>query len=324
VSETPTDDPFPPADAAATAATTAFVFPGQGSQEPGMGRAFVDAWPEAGAAFDRLDAADRDLRALCFGDDADRLRRTEHTQPAVYAVGVAVAAAVRRRYGVAPALVAGHSLGHFTAAAHAGLFDPADGLDLVARRGAAMAAAGRADGPGRMVAVLFAEPETVAEACEAVEGASVAAYNSPRATVVSGREDAVAAVEDRLADRGRARFTDLDVGAAFHSPVMASAVADVAAALAAAPMAAASIPIVSDVSGRAYTDPAVAREELAAQVRAPVDWTAAVETLADRGIERFVEFPPAGTLTRFVPRIGADVEAVALADPADAEALFGG
>lgn len=320
-----TGDPFPPADAADPAAATAFVFPGQGSQEPGMGRAFVDAWPEARAAFDRLDAAaDRDLWALCFGDDADRLRRTEHTQPAVYAVGVAVAAAVRERYGVAPALVAGHSLGHFTAAAHAGLFDPVDGLALVTRRGMAMATAGRADGPGRMVAVLFADPEAVAAACDAVDGASVAAYNTPRGTVVSGREDAVAAVEDQITDRGRARFTDLDVGAAFHSPVMASAVDGVAAALADAPMAAASTPIVSDVSGRAYTDPAVACEELAAQVRAPVDWTGTVATLVDRGIERFVEFPPAGTLTRFVSRIEPDTEAVALADPDDAAALFRG
>lgn len=304
---------------------TAFLFPGQGSQTPGMGEAFHRAWPEMRATFDRLDdAAERDLAALCFGADADRLRRTRHTQPAVYAVGAATAAAVRERHDVRPALVAGHSLGQFTAAAAAGLYDPGRGLELVAERGAAMEAAGRRDGPGRMVAVLGADAGRVRAACEAVDGASVAARNGERRTVVSGHAEAVEAVRDALADGGRARFVELDVGAAFHSPVMERAVDDVATAVAGTPMRTADVPIVSDVTGEPYVDPEVAREGMVAQVRSPVDWVGVVETLRRRGVRRYVEFPPAGTLSRFVSRLHPDATTVALTDPADADAVLGG
>lgn len=300
--------------------TTAFVFPGQGSQRPGMGEAFYDAWPEAREAFDSLDErSELPLAELCFGDDADRLRRTEYTQPAVYAVGIAVARAAVERYHLAPDLVAGHSLGHFTAAGHAGLYDPADGLELVTERGAAMERAGQTDGPGRMVAVLLADPSTVRGACEAVEGASVAAYNTARQTVVSGHDSAVAEVEERIEERTRARFTELDVGAAFHSPVMERAVEPVGDTVAATHMREADVPIVSDVTGRAYTDPGQAREDLRAQVHSPVDWVGVVETLRERGVDRVVEVPPAGTLSRFVDRTYGDATVVSLETPGDAE-----
>lgn len=302
--------------------TTAFLFPGQGSQRPGMGEAFYEAWPEMRAAFDRIDdATDLDLAELCFGADADTLRRTEHTQPAVYAVGLSVAAALRRREGIEPEYVAGHSLGHYTAAGHAGLFDPADGARLVSARGRAMARAAERDGPGEMVAVLLADPETVTDCCREVEAVSVAAYNTPRQTVISGRADAVETARERIEDRGRARFSELDVGAAFHSPLMEPAVDDVARALEAADATEASKPIVSDVSGEAYTAPAVAREDLAVQVRSPVDWVAVAETLSDRGVDTFVELPPAGTLSRFVSRIDEEATVLSIEEPSSVESM---
>lgn len=309
--------------------TTAFLFPGQGSQEPAMARAFYEAWPATRAALERLDAAaggSRDLFELCCAEDADpaRLGRTEHTQPAVYATGVAAAAGLRAETDCEPALVAGHSLGHLTAGAAAGLFEPADGLALAEARGEAMARAAERDGPGRMVAVLIADPEAVAGACEEVAGASVAGFNAPQQTVVSGSAEAVARATDRVAAAAtRSRFVDLDVGAAFHSPVMASAADPVRSALGATPMDRPSVPVVSDVSGTAYREPATAREELAAQIRSPIDWRGVVETLRSRGVDRYVEIPPAGTLAGFVREFDPDATVVALDGPADAAALGG-
>lgn len=307
--------------------TTALLFPGQGSQTPEMGREFYEAWPEARERLDRLSAAfdppgdgDADLRTLAFDAPAERLRRTENAQPAVYAVGLAVAGALAERYEFDVDLVAGHSLGHVTAAAHAGVFGPVDGLGLVAERGRAMARAARADGPGRMVAVLLADPVVVREACAAVEGASVAAYNTDRQTVVSGTDEAVGAVEERVTERG-ARTRDLDVAAAFHSSVMERAVDPVGEALSATPAARATTPVVSDLTGEPYLDPSTAVADLAAQVRSPVDWVAVTRTLETAGVERFVELPPAGTLARFVERTVGDATVIPLETPADAEDL---
>jgi [acyl-carrier-protein] S-malonyltransferase len=296
-----------------------------------MARPFAEAWPETRATLERLDAAaggERDLLELCCAEATDpaRLGRTEHAQPAVYATGVAAAAGLRTATDCEcePALVAGHSLGHLTAGAVAGLFEPAAGFALAEARGEAMARAGERDGPGRMVAVLLADPGTVVAACDETAGASVAGFNAPRQTVVSGRHEAVARATDRIEETAtRSRFVDLDVSAAFHSRVMASAADPVRTALDATPMDRSRVPVVSDVSGIAYREPATAREELAAQVRCPVDWRGVVETLRERGVDRYVEVPPAGTLAGFVGELDPDATVVALDGPADAAALGG-
>jgi [acyl-carrier-protein] S-malonyltransferase len=288
-----------------------------------MGEAFHDAWPEMRERFARLDAAyDGDLQELCFETPAERLRHTEHTQPAVYAVGVSAAGAVAERYDPEVTLVTGHSLGHVTAAAHAELFDAVDGLTLVTARGRAMERAARADGPGRMVAVLTADPAVVTEACDAVEGASVAAYNTARQTVVSGRCEAVEPVCDRIGREDGARFLELDVSAAFHSPVVAGAVGPVTEAVESTPTRPARLPVVSDVTGERYTSPAVCTRDLVDQVLSPVDWRAVVGTLDAAGVDRCVELPPAGTLADFAERT-TDATVSTLDDPADARAVFG-
>lgn len=299
--------------------TTAYVFPGQGSQFPGMGRAFYESWETTRRRFDALDAAiDTDLHDLCFDGDSGALRRTANTQPAVFAVGVATHAGVRERVGP-PDYVAGHSLGHVTAAAAADALAGEAGIELVRRRGELMQEAAQAEGPGTMVSVLLADPETVVEVCEQYPNASVAGFNGPRHTVVSGRSEAVARVRADLGDRTRARFVDLEVSAAFHSPVMDAATAPFADVLEATPFRPATIPICSDVTGAVYTDPAVARRDLATQLTAPIDWVRAVERLADGGVTRYVEFPPAGTLSDLIDRIAPDAETVRLEGPGDIE-----
>jgi [acyl-carrier-protein] S-malonyltransferase len=299
--------------------STAYVFPGQGSQFPGMGRAFYEGWETTRKRFDTLDAAiDTDLHDLCFGEGSEALRRTANTQPAVFAVGAATHAGVCERI-CPPDYVAGHSLGHITAAAAAGALSDDAGIELVRRRGELMQAAARANGPGTMVSVLLADPETVAEVCDQYAAASVAGFNGPRHTVVSGRSEAVADVRADLDDRTRARFVDLDVSAAFHSPVMEPAAGPFADTLEATPFRPATIPICSDVTGEIYTDPEVARRDLATQLTAPIDWVGVVERLAELGVTRYVAFPPAGTLSELIDRITPDAKIVRLEGPADIE-----
>ena len=299
---------------------TAFCFPGQGSQTVGMGGAFDEAWPETRTAFDRLDdALDLDLRELCFDGSEAAIRRPGATQPLLLTVGFAVHAGVRRRFDVEPAFLAGHSLGHFTALAAARAIDPVSAVELTRERGRCMERAAAADGPGTMVAALFADPATVTRACDAREDVGVALYNAPNQTVVSGTRDGVAAVRDRLeAAADRVRFRELEVDAAFHSPVMASAVDCVEAAMAGVELRDADVPIVSDVSGTVYTEPRIAARDLTTQVTAPIDWVRVVERLRERGVERFVEFPPAGVLSTLVERIAPEADCVALETPADA------
>lgn len=280
---------------------TAVVFPGQGSQAPDMFAPFADAWPAVRERLERLD--DGGLESLLFDADAEALRHPARTQPAVLATSVLVAEAVVDRFDVTPDVVAGHSLGHVSALTVAGALDVPEALDLVEERGRLMAEAEREAGPGTMVAVLLADPDTVASAVEDVAGASLAAVNAPRQTVVSGREDAVdVVVEEVEATAPRARTVELDVGSGFHSPVMEPAVEPFAERLAETPVSDPDVPVVSDVSGSAYDDAATARSELRDQLLSPVRWLEAVEEIADREIERCLVMPPAADLATLVER----------------------
>lgn len=307
---------------------TAFVFPGQGSQRPDMGRPFHAAWPETRRAVAELDAAlggDLDLRAACFGGEpgnAGAVRGTARVQPAVFAVGLATARGLRERTGIEPAAVAGHSLGHLTALAESGVFDPVTGIELARDRGRVTAEVAREGPEGAMLAVLLADSDTVAGACADHPRVSVAARNAPRETVISGPATDVAAVRDHLDQTTRARFRELDTETAFHSPLLKPARDAFGPILGAADLSAGEIPVVSDVSDVVYTAPAVARRELRSQLTATVDWIGAVGRLRGRGIERFVELPPAGTLGPLIERIDGDATVLSLESPEDAEVLL--
>lgn len=287
-----------------------------------MGEAFYRAWPETR---NRLDALSRalgdDLAALCFDGDEVELRQTWNTQPALFGLGLAVYEGLLTRHGITPDYVAGHSLGHFTALAAARTLDPAEGVALVRERGELLAAAARETGPGTMVAVLLADPKEVAAACADRENVSVGLYNGPRQTVISGTSNAVAAATETIEERTRVRFRELDVAAAFHSPVMEPATEDVDQALASVELAPATIPVVSDVSGRVYTDPEIARRDLSEQVTAPVDWHGVVTRLREADVDRYVVIPPAGALAALIERVHPEAEIIALETPEDAASL---
>jgi [acyl-carrier-protein] S-malonyltransferase len=302
--------------------TTAFVFPGQGSQRPGMGAAFYEAWPETR---DRLDALSNtlgeDLTALCFDADEATLRETRNTQPALFGLGLAVYEGLIARCDVTPDYVAGHSLGHFTALAAVDALDPAEGVTLVRRRGEILAEAAREAGPGTMLAVLLVPPETITAACESRDDVGVGLYNGPRQTVISGTREGVTAVREQLAAESRVRFRELDVAAAFHSPVMEPAVETVERELASVDLGRATIPVVSDATCQIYSAAEVARRDLSEQVTSAVNWHGVVERLSERGVSRYVAFPPAETLVGLIERIDPDAETIALEAPADAGVL---
>lgn len=297
---------------------TAFVFPGQGSQEPEMVVPFADAWPAVEETIERV--ADDALRSLLFDADEETLRDPANTQQAVLTTGLAAYDAVRERTDVEPAFVAGHSLGHITAAAAASVLPATEAVSLVAERGRLMAMAEREAGPGTMIAVSLASPEAVEDAVSASDAVSVAGYNSPKQTVISGPERAVreaaTAIEETVS---RSRTTELDVGSAFHSPVMEPAVEPFEAALDDTPLTDPEVPVVSDVTGEPYRDAAVAREDLRRQLTSPIRWTAVVETLVDNGVDRVVEFPPAGTLSTLTERTSRDIDVIPLTSPAALE-----
>lgn len=172
-----------------------------------------------------------------------------------------------------------------------------------------------------MCAVLLAEPETVVDACTAHPKVSVAAFNAPRETVISGPATAVDAVRDDIDETTRARFRELDTDTAFHSPLMAPVQDEFASILDTTDLSDGEIPVASDISKRVYTEPAVVRTRLATQVTATIDWVQTIQTLRKRGVTRYVELPPAGTLGRLIDRIHPDATIITLDEPGDAEAL---
>ena len=304
-------------------AQIAVVFPGQGSQRVGMGRSFYNAWPETNESFDKLaQGTPFDLHTLCLGEDQQRVRRTEYIQPAVFATSLAAYRGVCTRLDGEPAVVAGHSLGHVTAVAASGAIAPTDCLDFVCQRGRLMASVRGDTSAGVMVAVMGADAELVSSVCDAHAHVDVAAYNSPRETVISGKRSAIETAQTMITNRSNARFRRLEVDAAFHSNQMQPVTAPIRALLDETHLDVSSIPIISDVSGHVYTQPDRVRAELTAQITAPIDWQAVTDRMLERGITRVVEVPPAGTLSRLIERITDQIDVIALETPEDVAAAI--
>ncbi|MFN8039369.1 MAG: ACP S-malonyltransferase [Acidimicrobiales bacterium] len=298
-----------------------FTFPGQGSQRPAMGEPWT-ATPSWAVVDEVAEATGRDLAALLLRTEADELTATRNAQLATFAVSL-VALDATRRAGVDAAMVAGHSLGEYTALVAAGVLSPADGARLVAARGDAMQAAADAR-PGTMAAVLGATAEDVAGACAAT-GADVwlANDNAPGQAVVAGDPAAIDAAGDAFREVGAKKVVALPVGGAFHTPFMAPAAEQLGSALAAASWQPGTIPVVANVDAARH-EPGGAdwSELLARQLTSPVRWREGLVALAAAGATALVEIGPGGVLTGLAKRTVPDLARTSVASPDDLAAAL--
>ncbi|MAQ93177.1 MAG: [acyl-carrier-protein] S-malonyltransferase [Rhodothermaceae bacterium] len=303
----------------------AFLFPGQGSQAPGMAADLVDL-PEARAILDEADAVlGFSLTDLMFGDDPEALKPTEITQPALYTHSLAVNAVLAAR-GVRPDVAAGHSLGEWSALAAVGAMSFADGLRAVRRRGELMATAGDVR-PGAMAAVLALDADALEAVCreatEAGEGEVVPAnYNDPGQIVISGDAPAVERASALASEAGARRVVPLPVSGAFHSPLMAFARDGLKETLDALMLHVPSCPVVLNVTAEPTTDPEAIRLRLLDQLTAPVRWAQSLERMQADGTERFVEVGTGKVLSGLVKRtLGRDAVSVQAGTAAEVAAL---
>ena len=272
-------------------APAAFLFPGQGSQAVGMGKALAERYPEARAIFQEADELlGFSLSTLCFEGPAEELTRTENTQPALLVTSVAAYRVLESR-GVRPACAAGHSAGEYAAHVAAGSLSFADGLGLIRRRGEAMAGAGSVR-PGSMAAILGLTVEQIDDVLRAVNlprDLAAANYNSPGQVVLSGTPEALLRAGEEAKRIGAKKVIPLQVSAAFHSPLMEAAVSSLNQALDAVMIAKAGFPVYANVSAEPVTDPESIRATLRAQLLGAVRWEQTVRAMIATGVRSFVE-----------------------------------
>ncbi|HKE82281.1 MAG TPA: ACP S-malonyltransferase [Vicinamibacterales bacterium] len=308
----------------------AFIFPGQGSQQVGMGQALAAAYPEARRAFDEADAAfagesrsARSLSALCFEGPEEELVLTEVTQPALLATSIA-ACRVLESQGIQPAFVAGHSLGEYSANVAAGTMAFADAVRLVHRRGRYMQEAVPV-GVGAMAAIIGADLNTVQQACaEAAEGevVSPANINAPGQIAIAGHAAAVQRASDRARALGAKRVVPLSVSAPFHCALMRSAEARLEPELRDLPTRTPAVPVVANVDAQPKREAWAAIDALVRQVSAPVRWCEVVERLASEGVTTYVEVGPGAVLSGLVKRIHKEARVMQFGSPDDLGAIM--
>lgn len=288
-----------------------------------MGRALAEAFPVCRGAFDEADAAlGEPLSRLCFEGPADELTLTENTQPAILAVSIAACRLLASR-GIAPAWVAGHSLGEYSANVAAGTFSFADALRIVRRRGRYMQEAVPV-GTGAMAAILGLDAEQVAQACaEAAEGDVVSAANMNGAgqVVIAGSCDAVARAGERAKALGARRVLRLPVSAPFHCALMKPAEERLAPELRALDARNPRVPIVANVDAEPKRDVSAAIEALIRQVSSPVRWEAVVRRLASEGVTTYVEVGPGTVLSGLVRKIHPAATVLSFGSPDDLAAV---
>lgn len=288
----------------------AWLFPGQGSQQVGMGKALAEASPAAREAFERADAAlGEPISRLCFEGPMEELTLTANTQPALVATCSAVVAALRERYpGIAPAFAAGHSLGEYSALVAAGALDLGDAVRLCRLRGIAMQEA-VPPGAGAMAAIMGLDPEGVRALCaEAAEGEvlSPANYNAPGQIVIAGQAAAIERARALASSRG-GKGIPLKVSAPFHCALMRPAADRLAAELARVAIRPLAFPVVANLDAEPNTDPKRVTELLIGQIDGPVEWVRSIERIAEEGVTHALEIGPGDVLSGLVKRIAKQI-----------------
>ena len=300
-------------------AKTAFIFPGQGAQYVGMGKDFYDAIPACKETIKLAgEVSGLDMEALLF-EENENINITEYTQIAMLAVEAAMLKAVEEK-GIKADVTAGLSLGEYGALLTAGVMDEADVFRLVRKRGIYM----QEEYPqgGAMSAILGLDTDTIEKICEETEGqVSVANYNCPGQTVITGEEDAVAKAAEKLAEAGAKRCVSLKVSGPFHSPLLAGAGEKLKAELENVTVNDMKIPYLANVTADYVTDKAQVKDLLARQVASSVRWQQSVEKMIADGVTTFIEIGPGKTLAGFMRKINRDVTVINIEKVEDLEKL---
>ena len=289
----------------------AFVFPGQGAQFVGMGKDMYENSELAKELFEKAnEVLGFRITDLMFEGTDEDLRQTKVTQPAIFLHSVILTKAYADKF--TPSMVAGHSLGEFSALVAAGALDFEDGLKLVYKRALAMQKACEAV-PSTMAAVIGLADEKVEEICASIDGVVVPAnYNCPGQLVISGSHEAIDAACEKLSEAGARRALKLPVGGAFHSPLMEPAKEELAAAIEQTTFKTPICPVYQNVSTKAETDPEVIKKNLVAQLTAPVKWTQSVQNMVADGMEQLVECGPGAVLQGLMKKIDKTIEATSI------------
>ena len=300
---------------------TAWLFPGQGAQQVGMGKDLCDAFAGARAVFEQAEAATGlELRKLCFEGPDDQLARTDVCQPAIFTVSAATLAVMRELLGadrfasMGPAFAAGLSLGEYTALYAADAIDLAPAVSLVARRGQLMQQAATATASGMVSVIGLDEPAARALVAAAAQGEPLtcANFNCPGQIVVSGSLAACKRVEQLAAQHGAKGAVSLNVAGAFHSQIMATAAEGLAKALASQAFRTPAVPVVANVDAQVYADSSAIPAKLIAQLTGAVRWQQTMELLESQGVERYYEIGPGRVLAGLMRRINRRADIVSI------------
>jgi [acyl-carrier-protein] S-malonyltransferase len=302
----------------------AFLFPGQASQYPGMGRNLYDRFPESRAVFDEADAAlGFSISQLCFEGSEESLKLTENTQPAILTVSVAADRALEKR-GITPDFAAGHSLGEYSALVAAGALEFSAAVKLARQRGRCMQEA-VPTGAGAMAAILGLPPAEVADICKkAAQGevVSPANLNAPEQTVISGTASAVKRAVEIASQSGAKRTVILPVSAPFHCDLMVPAQKRFEPDLRRTAFSALHFPVVTNVDAEAITSGEEAREALIRQVTLPVRWLDSAREMIDSGVTIFVEVGPGKVLSGLLRQIDRSVRCFNVEDAASLQSTL--